>query len=294
MEFRQRNFLYEVDEDKYIIWYIKNNKIANKQYFFWNLNNLDFDEHSKIFLQDTTFNYYQKSFAFHSKNKLTIKDLEKEIMLIDIWKDIFAGYSISNIKINGKDNDKILWEKWDIEYTLWIYTLDKFDYNKILKYFWKNSKINIFPNSLFLIKYIWKDIKNGNLLYFWNNKIEILNIKNGFYAWVETLNIWTNLFLNEIKQIYGEYLTNLSELSSFHKKIYEKELEKYIEPIYLFLSENIKQWNIYIIWDFKYLPQLIENLSTKLKQAIITVQIEHKKFENVEKANLFCIEKFNI
>ena len=294
MEFNKKNFLYEIDDNKYIIWNIKNNKISNKQYFFWSIDNLDFDDNSKIFLQDTKFNYYQKSFAFYTKNKLTINDIEKEINIIDIWKDIFVGYSISDIKIDWQNSSKILWKKWDIEYTLWIYTLAKIEYNKILKYFWKNSKINIFPNSLFLIKYIWKDIKNGNLLYFWNDKIEILNIKNSFYAGVEVLNIWTKIFLNNIKEIYGYYLTSLSELSSFHKKIYEKELEKYIEPILLFLKENIKQWNIYIIWDFKNLPQLLEKLSTKLKQTIIPVQIEHKKFESVEKANLFCIEKFNI
>jgi len=286
------NFIYESWENKYLIWRLENWKIKNKKYYFQNLDILDIENNLKYFMQDDKFSYFQKFIAKKTDKKITIQEIEKEVLNIDLEWHIFIGYMISNIKVNWQEKNYILGEKWELEYVIWIYAINKLEYNNILKHFWKNTKIEIFPTSLFLLKEVTKSISNWNILYFWNENIEIVNIKNKFYYWVEKINIWKKIFLNKIYEIFNKYLTNTTDLSEFHKKVYEKELENYLMPIYLFIQKNLKWDNLYIIWDFKYMPLLLEKLSNHLKIQITPIKIDKKSFSTIEQANIYCIKKY--
>jgi len=286
------NFIYESWENKYLIWNLNKWELKNKKYYFQSLDKLEIWANLKYFIQDDKFSYFQKFIAKNTDKKLTIQEIEKEVLEIDLEWHIFTWYMITNIKVNWEEKNHILWEKWELEYVIWVYAINKYEQNNILKYFWKNSKIDIYPSSLFLLKEITKTISNWNILYFWDLNIEMLNIKNKFYYWVEKISVWKNIFLNKIFEIFNKQLTNVNELSDFHKKVYEKELENYLNPIYLFIENNLKWDNLYIIGDFKNTPLLLEKLSNKLKIQITPIKIDNKNFSKIEQANIYCIKKY--
>ena len=285
------NFVYELKK-KYIIWNLKKWVIKNKRYYFKELINLDFENKIYYFAEDSKFSYYQKNIAINTEKKITIKDIEKEIKSTNLEKNILIWYDIENIKINWKEKKILLWESGEIEFSLCMYTLSKKEYNQIMKNFSNNTNIQIYPNSLFLLKEVNKDIKNGNILYFGGKNTEIINIKNSFYYGIEKIEIGTNQFLNKINEIFWKKISNINELSSFHEKVYNKELENFLLPIKFFLKENIKWETIFTIWDFKYLPNLLSSLSKSLNTHIIPININWKKFKTIEEANLYCIKKY--
>jgi len=283
------NFIYEWEE-KYITGVLKNNKIHNKKFYYQNIENLNLDENIHLFLKDNKLTYFQKYIIKSTSKKISIKDIENEISEIDLERNVFLWYNISNIKVNWKKENFLLWQSGDIEYVLWIYTISRIEYDKIIWAFWKNTKLNIYPNSLFLIRKL--EINNWNILYIWKNHTEIINVKNWFYFWVEKIELGTSFFENKIKEIFWKNIATTANLSSFHKKIYEKELNKFLVPINFFVKENLK-WNIiYSIWDFSHFPNLIENISKETKSEVIPIRIDNKTFLHPEQANIYCIWKY--
>ena len=286
------NFLYEKKDWEFIIWNLENWEIKNKKYFFWKLINLDFEDEVNLYLLDTKFNYYSKNFSSNAK-KITLQDIEKNLKEFDLWKDRFIWYAINNIKINWKKSPILLWKTWEITYNIWVYALNSIVYNEILKDFWKNIKLNIFPTSFWTIKTLWNEIWTWNLLYLWENKIEIIVIDNWFYKYIESLDIWLLQLKNNISEIFWKQINNLNWLSDFHKKIYFKNIDVFLEPIILFLQDNMINDKIFVIWDFSNLPEFIQVLWNKLKTNIIPVRIWKKEFKTVEKADIYSILKNN-
>ena len=281
------NFIYEVKNWKYIIWEKKDNKIYNKRYFFWNLWDLDIKDKTEIFLDDIFFNFEIKSFIYDSYKKISIKHIENNLK--DFWD--FIWYTILNIVKNWQKSKFILWQSWEISYDIWTYNINKLKYNEILKYFWKNIKLNIFPNSFFLIKCIWEEIKNWSILYLLKNNTKLINIKKWFYKNIEKLDIWIYEFNKNIKNIFWKNINSIENMSTFNQKVYIKELNKFLEPIILFLKNNLLNNNIYIIWDFKNAPLLLKILWDKLDTNIIPIRIDNKTFTTTEKANIYFILK---
>lgn len=281
------NFIYEVKNWKYIIWERKWNIIYNKKYYFWNLWDLDIKDWMDIYIKDINLDFKVSNFVYNNKKKISIKDIEDNIK--EFWE--ISWYTILNIISNWKKNKFILWESWEISYDIWVYKINKLEYNQILKYFWKNIKFNIVPNSFFLVKQIWEDIKKWTILYLLENNIKVINIDKCFYKNIETLDMWIDEFYKNIKNIFWKNINNIDNMWSFNQKVYKKELVKFLEPIILFLKENILNKNIYIIWDFKNAPELVKNLWNKLNANIIPVRIDNKSFKNVEQADIYCILK---
>jgi len=286
------NFLYEKKEWEYLIWNLENWKIKNKRYYFWKLINLEFNNEIDLYLLDTKFNYYLKTFVSNNK-KITIQDIEFNLKDFDLWKDRFIWYTITNIKINWKESNILLWKTWEISYNIWVYTLDNINYNNILKNFGKNMKLNIFPSSFWVVKFLWNEILDWNLLYLWENKMEIITINNWFYKYIEVLDIWLLQLKNNIFEVFWKKISNLKWLSDFHKKIYFKNIDNFLEPIILFLKNNIINDKIFIIWDFVYLPDFLQVLWNKLKTNIIPVRIWNKEFKTVENADIYSILENN-
>jgi len=282
------NFLYEKKEGEYLIWNLEDWKLKDKKYFFWKLIDLDFSDEMNVYLLDTKFNYYLKSFVSTDK-KVILQDIEANLKDFDLWKDRFIWYTITDIEINWKKSDILLWKTWDITYNIWVYTLDNINYNNVLQDFGKNMKLNIFPTSFWTVKFLWKEVLNWNLLYLWENKIEIITIDNWFYKYIDVLDIWLLQFRNTILEIFWKQIISLEWLSDFHKKIYFKNMDSFLEPIVMFLKDNIVNDKIFVIWDFIHLPNILQVLWNKLKTNIIPIRIWNKEFKTVEKADIYNI-----
>jgi len=281
------NFIYEITNWKYIIWEKKENKLYNKRYYFWDLWKLDIKNNTEIYLEDTYFDFQLKNFIYNNKKKISIKNIKDN--LEDFQN--FIWYNILNIFINWKKSNFILWKYWEITYDIWTFNLNKLKYNKILKYFGKNINLNIFPKSFFLVSCMQEDIQQWSILYFLNNNIKTINIEKNFYKNIEKLDIWIDEFHKNIKNIFWKRISNIENMSNFNQKVYTKELEKFLEPIVLFLKKNLQKENIYIIWDFKYVPELLKTLWNKLNKNIIPIKINNKTFKNIEEADIYCILK---
>ena len=125
------NFIYEKRNWESIIWNISAWKITNKQYYFGNLFDLDFDNEIYLYLLDTHFSYFQKDFIYNDKKKITLNEIEKNLKEFNLWKNKIIWYNISNILVNWSKSNTLLWHKWEIIYTIWIYTLNE-KYNCII------------------------------------------------------------------------------------------------------------------------------------------------------------------
>jgi len=286
------NFLYEKKEGEYLIWNLEGWELKNKKYFFWKLIDLDFTDEINIYLLDTKFNYYLKSFVSTDK-KITLQDIEDNLKDFNLWKDRFIWYTITDILINWKKSDILLWKTWEITYNIWVYTLDNINYNNVLKDFGKNMKLNIFPTSFWTVKFLWRGVLNWNLLYLWENKIEIIVINNWFYKYIDVLDIWLLQFRNIILEIFWKQIANLEWFSSFHKNIYFKNMDSFLEPIVMFLKDNLINDKVFVIWDFVYLPDILQMLWNKLKTNIIPIRIWNKEFRTVEKTDIYTILRNN-
>lgn len=281
------NFIYEVSKDKYLIWEKKWEKLYNKRYYYQDLGNIEVKDKIELYLEDINFDFQVKSFVYNNKKKIIIKDIEDNIQ--DFWK--ITWYTILNIIKNWKKNNFILWQSWEISYDIWVYKLNKFKYNQILKYFWRNIKLNIFPNSFFLVKQIWENIKKWSILYFLKNNTKLINIDKGFYKNIEKIDIWIDEFYKRIENIFWRQINNIENMGSFNQKVYKKELEKFLEPIILFLKDNTVNDNIFIIWNFKSAPLLLKTLWDNLQINIIPIKIENNTFKSIEQADIYCILK---
>jgi len=284
------NFIYQVTNNKHIIWKIVNWKITNKRYYFDKIEYLNFENNIILFLQDYKFNFCQKTFDLEFKKKFSIKNIDKSLEQINI-DYIPTWYYISNIVINWKKTQYILWQTWQISYTIWVYWLNSLEYNNILKIFWKNIRLNILPNSIYTIRYIFKDIDKWNIIYMLDDNTKIIKIKNWFYTSIEVLNIWLEQLLNNINDIFWTNKININNFSTFHKKIYITELNRFLEPIILFIKNNLTNDKAYIIWNFKYIPNLLYELWKKTKNIIAPIKINNKTFKTTEEIDLFCISQ---
>lgn len=286
------NFIYEVDNDKHIIWTYENNKIKNKRYFYQNLSHIDFKPPIKYFIKDTKFNFYYKKLAIFTSKPFSIKVLEKEIGKFQKKDEEIVWYLINNVKVNQKKEKFILWKTGEIEFWLWVYALHKKYKDKINKIFWKKP-INIFPTSIGTIYCLNKLFCNGNMLYLSSTKTKIITLKNWFYKNIEEINIWTNQLNNWILETFHENI-NIFQLNDFQQKVYKKILNKFLQPILIFIKNNLIGNNLYIIWDISNYPFLIETISNGIKLPVIPLRIDGKTFKNIEKVDLFCLEKINV
>lgn len=286
------NFLYEISEDNWLIWYLEWNKLKNKRYFFWSLDKIDFSDNVAIYLSDSKFDYKQKQIIWDYDEKIKLSDIEKELKLFSFKDSIFLWYNISNIIVDDKISSILLWKEWKINYTLWIYWLNKLHYNNLLQIFWKNININVYPNSFWTVKEFWINFLHGNLIYFLRNRVKLITIKNWFYENINSLDIWISFLNNRINEIYWKQLDNINELSDFHKKIYFKELNNYLEPIINFLKFNLINDNIFIIWNFNNLPNFLDTISSKLNKVIVPFKVDNKNFKTMEEVDIYNILKY--
>lgn len=286
------NFLYEISEDNWLIWYLEWNKLKNKRYFFWSLDKIDFSDNVAIYLSDSKFDYKQKQIIWDYDEKIKLSDIENELKLLSFKDSIFLWYNISNIIVDDKNSSILLWKEWKINYTLGIYWLNKLHYNNLLQIFWKNININVYPNSFWTVKEFWINFLHGNLIYFLRNRVKLITIKNWFYENINSLDIWISFLNNRINEIYWKQLDNINELSDFHKKIYFKELNNYLEPIINFLKFNLINDNIFIIWNFNNLPNFLDTISSKLNKVIIPFKVDNKNFKTMEEVDIYNILKY--
>lgn len=286
------NFVYEINDNKHIIWTYEKNKIKNKRYFYQDLSNIDFQYPVKYFIKDTKFSFYYEKLAFFAKNPLPIKTLESEIKKFQKKDEEIIWYIINNIKVNQKNENFVLWKTGEIEFWLWVYSLHKKYKDKINKIFWKNP-INIFPTSIWTIQCLSKLFLNGNVLYLSNTSTKILTLKNWFYKNIEEIDIWTNQLNSWILEIFHKNI-NIFQLNDFQQRVYKKILNKFLQPILIFIKNNLIGENLYIIWDISNYPFLIENISNSIKIPVIPLRIDGKAFKSIEKIDLFCLEKINV
>ncbi len=284
------NFLYEFSPEKKIIGKLKNWKILNKFFYYDTLDNLDFEQPSYFFLQDKKFKFYYKAFFIEQEEKVSIKQLQNLINSFKInSNESIIWYIINNIEINNKPSKYLLWKKWKISFWLWIYTLENKHLEIIERLFWKKYNVKIFPNSFFSVQCISKIMKNWSFLYLWKEQTKLIQIKSWFYNSVEILPLWLNYINSQLQEIFHDQ--NLNNLNDFSKKVYLKKIKELLEPISLFLKENIVSDKIYIIWDFKNYPKLLEELSNSIKTKILPLKVDGKSFDTIYKLDLYCISK---
>lgn len=284
------NFLYEISSEKKIIGNLQDWKIKNKFFYYDSVNKLDFSQPAYFFLQDKKFNFYYKLFFLEQKGKFSINQLEKIIKSFKIWKnENIAWYVINNIQINNQPDKYILWKSGKISFWVGIYTIENKYLNFIQKIFWKDFHIKIFPDSLFSVQCISKIMKNWNFIYLGKEQTKLIQIKNWFYSKIEILPIWLNYLDIQLKEIF--HSKDLQNLNDFSKKIYNKKIKELIEPISLFIKNNIISDKMFIIWDFKKYPKLLEELSNSIKTKILPLKIDNKDFKQIHALDLYCIEK---
>lgn len=287
----QINFIYEVKHGKYLIWNLQKNKIIWKKYYYWDLADLEIDKTIDLYLKDQNFEFQSKSFEHDGKNKIWIQDIEANLNTFEFWKNIFIWYTINNISANGEKSNIILWKSWNITYNIWIYSLNQVNYNKILKVFGKNVDFRIYPTSFHFIKQIWDKLADGAIVYMLKNNTKIISLEKWFYKNIEEINIWTKDFRNTILWIFGKELQSLANLSDFNRKVYEKELDKFLEPIKIFVKNACKNDKIYVIWNFDKTPILLEKLGKSTHKAIVPMKIWNKNCTTTEQTDIFYIRK---
>lgn len=286
----QINLVYEIKEGKYITWNLNNWKISWKKYYFSKLSNLDMSWELDLYMQDEKFDFQSKNFKYNSDKKISIKQIEKNLNSFDFWKNIFAWYIVNNIYENGEKSKFILGKSGNVSYNVWIYTIRQRYHDRALKNFGKNKKINIYPNSIHMVQKIWEDIQDWTIMYILKNKIKIINIEEWFYKNVEEVDIKIKDFKDNILEIFAEELKSLADMTDFNKKVYMRELDKFLEPVKIFVNNACKSNKIYVIWNFEKTPSLLENLGKSTGKLIAPIKVWTKRFSSIEEADIFYIK----
>ena len=286
------NFIYEINQNKYLIGNYQNKKLKNKMFYYQSLDKLDFAYPVKFFLKDTKFNFYYKSFAFNQENKFSIAQLESLLKEFKQPKEQIIWYIINNININWEPEKYLLGQKWEISFWLGVYSLHTKYLDQIKKIFWQNP-VHIFPTSLASIQCISKIFENWNILYLLENTTKTIQIINWFYHKVEEISLWLKELHNWILETFHQDIS-WEQLNEFQQKVYKKKLEEFIQPLVFFIKDNSINKNLYLIWNLAKYPLLTETLSKHLKIPVIPLRIDNKTFQTIDQLDLFCIQKINV
>jgi len=286
------NFIYEISLNKWLIWNYQNKKLYNKMFYYGDLINLDYTQPVYLFLSDLKFSYFLEKVEVFSEKKFSIQELEK-FAVKPYDKDwILAGYIVYDKFVDNEPVEYILGKTGKIVFNVgrWYIHRKNMDF---IKKFLGNKDVKIFPSSLATIKCSQKVFENWNLLYLLNDKIKIISLVNWFYDRIEEINLWLKQFHNWILETFHSEI-DLFKLNDFQLKVYNNELERFLEPIILFIKDNLINDILYLIWDVSKYPNLINMLSKKLRVKITPLRFYNKTFKTSSEVDLFCIQKNNV
>jgi len=287
------NFAYQISNTKSLVANLKNWKLTNKMFYYKKLSEVDFEDKNLFFMLDSKFNFYGKTFIFDKEEKITLNDIEKLLNEFKKRNEKVIWYTINNIVVNWKKEKFILWQKWEISFHLWVYSLKNIHYDEVLEIFWKNKKVQIYPTSLFSINCLNNIFNDWIIVYLLENTTKVIKIVNWFYQSIEKIEIWLKNFNIWLLENFHKNI-NFKELGEYQKKVYLKELENFLQPISLFIKDNAINQNIYLVWDTHKYPKLTEKISQQINSTIIPLRIDNKSFKRIEDLDLYCIKKNNV
>ena len=226
---------------------------------------------SQSFLESKKINYKRKNNKQIDKEELKIilEEVEKKVIKSNI-KNIEANFlqsknnleliinHISNIYIDWKNTDNILWENWEkISFFITNIFLQKNsleNINYIEKYL--NKKIiKIIPEEFSLTR-LWEKQKDVVIIDIWNSSSYII-IKNEKWdiIWARKVNIWIEKLVNKIKK--NSSLTRSEIIKKIDRDDFAKQEKKefleifsfiLIEAIKSIIKDKVCTNNFFILW----------------------------------------------
>ncbi len=226
---------------------------------------------SQSFLESKKINYKRKNNKQIDKEELKIilEEVEKKVIKSNI-KNIEANFlqsknnleliinHISNIYIDWKNTDNILWENWEkISFFITNIFLQKNsleNINYIEKYLNKNI-IKIIPEEFSLTR-LWEKQKDVVIIDIWNSSSYII-IKNEKWdiLWARKINIWIEKLVNKIKK--NSSLTRSEIIKKIDRDDFAKQEKKefleifsfiLIEAIKSIIKDKVCTNNFFILW----------------------------------------------
>lgn len=172
------NIIHSVSPSDYLL--------LPEDYFIFTLKHFNFYS-SKPFTLSTQKQLIQNHCISDKKNNKTISEL--------------LYYSVNNSSINNEKTEYVLSKTGQIQFDLhciYSHSYCPIDINAI-----STNKVHILPSSYPTIQILntqFPDNQNYNILYINKNSSKLIIIKNGFYADIFTINIWSK----DLKDIYHE------------------------------------------------------------------------------------------
>lgn len=163
-------------------------------------------------LDESRFAFFRFDVFETREEKFTLQDLKKIIdektattkKQHDVNGERIMAY-IDTIYVDGEEKKYVIGEKGEIFFRLYIMYLDKKSINTINSAygnFFEIKNITFIPQSFHTLLFLRNSLKKDNfvLLYINETFCKAINVRNGFYESVETL----NLGLSALKQMYKD------------------------------------------------------------------------------------------
>lgn len=233
--------------DKLLLW---------EDIFWW--------EENIFLLDENRFKIFCWDFKQKFEEKFTIKDLKDIIKQKQEYVNINYGrvpdalfYNIEDISVDGKPQDYVIWNIWEIFFRLNMIFLNIDTLNLFKTLRWNISlqeqNIRIYPQTYFTLYFI-KDVlkrKNTNILYIFNDFAKFIKLENGFYSNSLTIHLWIEKLKgifkeNDILPLYHDSF-NISDLNDFSKKLVYESMDFYAELLNKWVADNSEKWEDLIV-----------------------------------------------
>lgn len=209
------NVIYSISASDYLL--------LPEDYFIFTLKHFNFYS-SKPFTLSTQKQLIQDHCISDKKNNKTISEL--------------LYYKINDSSVNNEKSDYILSKTGQIQFNLhciYSHSYSPIDINSISK-----NKIHILPSSYPTIQILntqFPGSQNYNIIYINKNNSKLIVVKNGFYANIFTINIWSR----DLKDIYHEQ--HISHIFRDPNKV-SPITQKIVSEASRFFAQQILQWTM--------------------------------------------------
>ncbi len=248
--------IYEIDK-VYKIYYFKKEKnkwVTKKQETLHTIDKFLNDNRNIFLLKENKFRYYCFTYFNHFRNKVDITKLNSIVnKKINEVRNIFSEkrrllyVTLDNIIVNWEKKKFILWESGDIFFDLRFFYIEEDVYD----FFYVHHKdlLNkscIWPKSFFTIKFLNENLQKREfyLLYFFDETILKIEIKNWFYYSVKEINFWFEYLKSILKERWLDklyyYLKLWRDISNqYSRRLLKEVLEMYIKYLFNWFVDDI-------------------------------------------------------
>lgn len=163
-------------------------------------------------LDESRFAFFRFDIYQTVSDKFTLNDLKKIIdektmttkKQHDVHGERIMAY-VDTIYVNGEEKKYVIGEKGELFFRLYITYLDQRSINTINSVygnFFEIKNMTFIPQSFHTLLFLRNSLKKDNfvLLYINETSCKAINVRNGFYASVEAL----NLGMSSLKQMYKD------------------------------------------------------------------------------------------